>query len=984
MEISWLYPDMSLVAVAATTPVPHANARLVDAAALQRELESQIEGEVRFDAVSRALYSTDASVYQIHPLGVVVAKSREDLIRIVRIASQFRCPITLRGGGTAQAGQSIGAGLQVDTSKYYNQILELNLEERWVRVQPGIVLDELNAALRPHGFRFAPDVSTANRASIGGMMANNSSGARSFLYGKTIDHVLEQEVLLADGSVARFRPLNAAELDAAMQGDSLEAECYRTVHRLGSECADEVDRRYPKILRRVGGYNLDEFTATGRPFNLAKMMVGSEGTLGVVLEAKLNLVPLPKAKAVLVVQFQDLLEALAAAPLILQHHPSACEVMDKFILDHTYLSPNLQRVRETFIEGDPGAILCIEFYDDLKENLPARLDACEQDLVRNNFGYRYFHALELPEQARVWNLREAALGLSMTMKEDSKSLSFVEDTAVAPEKLRDYIERFMQLIAKHDTKAGVYAHASVGCLHVRPVVNMKTEAGVRKFEAIANDVADLVLEFGGALSGEHGDGLVRSPFMQKMFGPVIYEAFRTIKRTFDPEGIFNPGKIVDSPPLTENLRFGAGYVSPNPRTFFDYSEYGGMGGAVEMCSGLGVCRKTLEGTMCPSYMATREETHATRGRANVLRLAMGGKLGSAGLGDQGVYEALDLCLECRACKAECPVGVDMARFKSEFLAGYWQTYGTPLHAQMLGNVRTFAKFGSPFAGMVNWMSATKPVRMLNEAIFGIDHRRTLPALSGRTFESRVRGRGKADAGVLLFNDTFTNFYDPEIGVAVWDVLEAAGLTVGLAPNHCCGRPLISKGLLTKARSQALRNSESLYAAASAGKKIVFCEPSCLSAVREDAPSLLRGENQKKARVVADACVLFEEFAAGLKLPLKTGPPKILLHGHCHQKSMGLLPAAKTLLERIPGSTVVDLDAGCCGMAGSFGYSKEHFEVSKQIGERRLLPQVRGKDPSSAVVAAGTSCRHQIHDFTQETAVHPAVLLQSLIIKNAAR
>jgi FAD/FMN-containing dehydrogenase/Fe-S oxidoreductase len=975
---------MSLVAVAATTPVPHANARLVDATALQRELESQIEGEVRFDAVSRALYSTDASVYQIHPLGVVVAKSREDLIRIVRIASRFRCPITLRGGGTAQAGQSIGAGLQVDTSKYYNQILELNLEERWVRVQPGIVLDELNAALRPHGFRFAPDVSTANRASIGGMMANNSSGARSFLYGKTIDHVLEQEVVLADGVVTRFRPLNAAELDAAMQGDSLEAECYRTVHRLAAECADEVDRRYPKILRRVGGYNLDEFTAPSRPFNLAKMMVGSEGTLGVVLEAKLNLVPLPNAKAVLVVQFADLLEALAAAPLILQHHPSACEVMDKFILDHTYLSPNLQRVRETFIEGNPGAILCIEFYDDLKENLPPRLNACEQDLVRNNFGYRYFHALELPEQARVWNLREAALGLSMTMKEDSKSLSFVEDTAVAPEKLRDYIERFMQLIAKHDTKAGVYAHASVGCLHVRPVVNMKTEAGVRKFEAIANDVADLVLEFGGALSGEHGDGLVRCPFMQKMFGPVIYDAFRTIKRTFDPEGIFNPGKIVDSPPLIENLRFGAGYVSPNPRTFFDYSEYGGMGGAVEMCSGLGVCRKTLEGTMCPSYMATREETHATRGRANVLRLAMGGKLGSAGLGDKGVYEALDLCLECRACKAECPVGVDMARFKSEFLAGYWQTYGTPLHAQMLGNVRTFAKLSSPFAGVVNWMSATKPVRMLNEAIFGIDHRRTLPALSSRTFASQVRGRGKADPGVLLFNDTFTNFYDPEIGVAVWDVLEAGGLTVGLAPNHCCGRPLISKGLLTKARAQAVRNSESLYAAASAGKKIVFCEPSCLSAVREDAPSLLRGENQRKARVVADACVLFEEFAAGLELPLRSGPPKILLHGHCHQKSMGLLPAAKALLERIPGSTVVDLDAGCCGMAGSFGYSKEHFEVSKQIGERRLLPQVRGKDPSSAVVAAGTSCRHQIHDFTNETAVHPAVLLRSLIIKNAAR
>jgi FAD/FMN-containing dehydrogenase/Fe-S oxidoreductase len=967
-----------LVGLETTTPVPHANARLVDFAALERELRAQIEGEVRFDALTRALYSTDASVYQIEPAGVVVAKSREDLIKIVHLSRRFRCPITMRGGGTAQAGQSIGAGLIIDTSKYYNQILELNVEERWARVQPGIVLDELNAQLKTHGLRFAPDVSTASRASIGGMMANNSSGARSFLYGKTIDHVLEQEVLLADGSVVHFGPMDRAQVESAMQGDTLEANCYRTVQRLGVQLADEVDRRFPKVLRRVGGYNLDEFTDQSKPFNLAKMMVGSEGTLGVVLEAKLNLVPLPKHKAVLVVQFKDLLEALGATPRILLHKPSACEVMDKFILDHTYLSPDLQRTRETFIEGDPGAILCIEFYDDTKEKLPLRLNACEEDLVRNGLGYRYFHALEAPQQARVWHLREAALGLSMTMKEDSKSLSFVEDTAVAPEKLRDYIDRFMQLIRKHETSAGVYAHASVGCLHVRPVVNMKTELGIRKFEAIANDVADLVLEFGGALSGEHGDGLVRSPFMRKMFGPVLYEAFRTIKRTFDPEGIFNPGKIVDSPPLTENLRFGACYVSPNPRTWFDYSEYGGLGGAVEMCSGLGACRKTLEGTMCPSYMATKEEMHVTRGRANVLRQAMNGKLAGSGLDDKGVYQALDLCLECRACKAECPVGVDMARFKSEFLAGYWQTYGTPLHAQMLGNVRTFLEKSSGVAGMMNWATSSKPVRMLNEAVFGIDQRRTLPAMARRTFASQVKGRGSQKAEVLLFNDTFTNYYDPEIGVAVWDVLAASGMTIGLAPNQCCGRPLISKGLLAKARVQAKRNADALYAAASTGKKIVFAEPSCLSAVKEDAPSLLRGEEQKRAQVVADACVLFEEYAAGLDLPLKAGPAKILLHGHCHQKSMGLLPPAKALLEKIPGTTVVDLDAGCCGMAGSFGYSKEHYEVSRQIGERKLFPQVRAKDSSSPVVAAGTSCRHQIHDFTQETAIHPAILLKSLL------
>jgi FAD/FMN-containing dehydrogenase/Fe-S oxidoreductase len=966
---------MNLVSV--ETPAPHANVRLVDVALLRRELETQIEGEVRFDAVSRALYSTDASVYKMEPLGAVIVKSREDLIRAVRIAQRFRCPVTLRGGGTSQAGQAIGEGLQIDTSKYYNRILELNLEERWARVEPGIVLDELNAQLRPHGLRFAPDVSTASRATIGGMMANNSSGARSVMYGKTIDHVIEQQVILADGSLAHFRALSDSELEDCLRGDTFEAKCYRTVHRLAVEHADEVERRFPKVLRRVMGYNLDEFTRPGRPFNLAKLMVGSEGTLGVVLEAKLNLVPLPKAKAVLVVQFRDLLEALAATPLILKHAPSAVEVMDSFILNHTRLSPNLQRMRETFVEGDPGAILCIELYDESQERLMPRLDALENDLRAGGFGYRCYRAIDPAAQGRVWSLREAALGLSMTMKEDAKSLSFVEDTAVAPEKLRDYIERFLALVRKHETSAGVYAHASVGCLHVRPVVNMKTADGVRKFEAIAEDVADLVLEFGGALSGEHGDGFVRSPFMRKMFGPALYEAFRTIKRTFDPDGIFNPGKIVDPPPLTANLRFGAGYVSPNPKTFFDYSEYGGMGGAVEMCSGLGACRKKLDGTMCPSYMATRDEAHTTRGRANVLRIAMTGGLSDAGLSDQQVYDVLDLCLECRACKAECPVGVDMARFKSEFLAGHWETYGTPLHAKLLGNVRAVAESGSRFAPLVNWISGTKAVRLLNEGVFGIDHRRTLPRLAAKPLTALApKTHGNPDA--LLFNDTFTNFYDPEMGLAALEVIESAGVKAGLAPNRCCGRPLISKGLLAKAREHALENTHALYDRAKAGANFVFCEPSCLSAVREDAPSLLRGEDQRRARVVAQACLLFEEYAAQLPLRLKNGPPRILLHGHCHQKSMGLVAAAKSLLEKIPGTTVVDLDAGCCGMAGSFGYSKDHFEVSRVIGERRLFPEVRAKDASTVVAAAGTSCRHQIHDFTGEQAIHPAVLLRSLL------
>ncbi|MBI4522110.1 MAG: FAD-binding protein, partial [Gemmatimonadetes bacterium] len=840
-------------------------------------------------------------------------------------------------------------------------------------------LDELNARLKPHGLRFAPDISTASRATIGGMMANNSSGARSVYYGKTIDHVLEQEVALADGSVAHFRPLSADELASASAGESFEAACYRAVRRLASEHAGEIARRFPNVLRRVGGYNLDEFVKPDRPVNLSKLMVGSEGTLGVVLAAKLNLVPLPAAKAVLAIQFADLLESLAATPLILRHGPSAVEVMDKFILDHTRQNAALDQLRRSFVDGDPGALLCVEFYGDRDEDLPPRLAALERDLRDHGFGYRYHHALDLPGQARIWSLREAALGLSMAMKDDGKSLSFVEDTAVAPERLHDYIARFLAIIRRHGTTAGVYAHASVGCLHVRPVVNLKTEAGVRTFEAIANEIADLALEYGGALSGEHGDGLVRSPFIPKMFGPAIYQAFCEIKRTFDPDGIFNPGKIVDAPPLTDNLRYGAGYTAATPDTFFDYSDYGGLAGAVEMCSGLGVCRKTLDGTMCPSYMATREEAHSTRGRANALRLVLAGRLAESGLGDEGMYGVLDLCLECRACRAECPVGVDVGRFKSEFLADYWRRHGTPLHARLFGNARAVARWGSRLAPLSNWLMNAAPVRPLNEWLFGLDRRRRLPKFHRQTLARRApRTDGPLDA--ILFNDTFTNHCDPDVGLAAIDVLAAAGIRAGLVPHGCCGRPQISKGLLADARALARANTEALYAHAAEGRKIVFCEPSCLSALREDVPAIVGGEARRRALVVARSAVLFEELLdeVGDRLSLRPGPSKILLHGHCHQKAMGLLAPAKALLSRIPGAVVVDLDAGCCGMAGSFGYTKDHFDVSRQMAERRLLPAVRSRRPDEVVVAAGTSCRHQVKDFTGDEAVHPAVLLRRLL------
>jgi Fe-S oxidoreductase len=647
--------------------------------------------------------------------------------------------------------------------------------------------------------------------------------------------------------------------------------------------------------------------------------------------------------------------------------------MDKFILDHTRQSPTLDRIRNSLIEGDPGAVLCVELYDESAEALLPRLDALERDLRQHQFGYRSHRALDLAEQARIWNLRESALGLSMAMKEDAKSVAFVEDTAVAPEKLRAYIERFLGIVRRHQTSAGVYAHASVGCLHVRPVVNLKTEQGIQKFESIANEVSDLVLEFGGALSGEHGDGLVRSPFMQKMFGAELYEAFRSVKRTFDPIGILNPGKIVDSPPLTANLRFGSGYRTPTPATYFDYSEYGGLGGAVEMCSGLGVCRKRREGTMCPSYMATGEEAHSTRGRANVLRLAMAGRLGEAGLGEQGVYDVLDLCLECRACKSECPVGVDVARFKSEFLADYQNRHGVPLAARLMGNLPEVARWGSRSPALANRIASSRTVRWAAERFLGIDRRRRLPYWRTGTAPAVER-----EADILLFHDTFTKYYEPEIATAALEVFKAAGLRAGVAPNLCCGRTLISKGLLSQARELAARNIARLVGLVRGGIRLVFCEPSCLSAMREDVPSLLRGELQQQARMVADACVSFEEALAALPLELSERRARILLHGHCHQRAMGLVPASVALLSRIPGARVVDLDAGCCGMAGSFGYSKDHYEVSRQIAERKLLPALRNREAGDIVVASGFSCRHQVSDFAAVDALHPASLIRGLL------
>ena len=960
------------------------------AGSLQKALERAIDGDVRFDRVSRALYATDASVYQIEPLGVVIPRSQDAVVEAVKIAAQHGIPITPRGGGTSQAGQSIGSGLVLDTSKHLNRILEINPEQRWARVEPGVVLDELNAALRPHQLRFAPDVSSASRATLGGMMANNSSGARSILYGKTIDHVRGVRVVLSDARAADFRPVDRPRHDVE-RGDSIEARAYRAVPSLARRHAAEIEKRFPKLLRRVGGYNLDAFTDPDAPIDLSRIIIGSEGTLGFIIEATLGLVPLPAQKTVLTIEFDHLLDALAATPLILHHRPSAVEVMDDFILSHAKSHPLLETQRRAMLSADGSSLLCVEFYGDRVDELTMRMHQVERDLEVLK-PRRIRRVIDPATQAAIWSFREAALGLSTAMKSDAKAISFVEDTAVVPHKLRDYIERFIKIVKRHGTTAGVYAHASVGCLHVRPVINLKTADGVAKFEAIANEVADLVLEYGGALSGEHGDGLVRGAFNEKMFGSTLYQAFREVKKTFDPDGIFNPGRIVDTPPITSHLRYGAGYVTPEPATVFDFREFDGFGRAVEMCSGVGLCRKTRDGTMCPSYMVTREEAHSTRGRANTLRLAMNGQLGDRQLSDMGVLAVLDLCLECRACKSECPVGVDMARYKSEFLSGYWDRHGLSAQARAFGGAHDAAAVGSALAPLSNALAASAIGKWLAEKTLGVDRRRSLPTWTRRTLRKQLapptfrprRTASTATPAALLFVDTFTNYSDPQIGRSAIDVMTAAGIVTGVAPNHCCGRPLISQGRLREARKLAQANVHALYDAARRGQAIVFVEPSCLSAVREDAPDLLSGELQRRARVVAHQALLFEDYlerelAAGrATLNLSAGPSSILLHPHCHQRAMGLATPAKLLLSRVPSATVTDLDAGCCGMAGSFGYTSDHYEVSKAIGERKLLPAARALGLGGVLVAAGTSCRHQVADFAGVEAQHPAVLLRSLL------
>ncbi len=949
---------------------------------LEHDLRRVVEGEARFDRMTCLLYATDASIYQIEPIGVVFPRHAGDVQAVLEVANRHGAPILPRGAGTSLAGQTVGHAVVLDFSRHMNRVLEVNPEEGWARVQPGVVQDELNARVRPLGLLFGPDTATANRATLGGMTGNNSAGAHSVVYGKTVDHVLELTVLLSDGTQAVFTPLGPAELEAKQAGNGLEARIYDEVERIVLEHREEILARYPKLMRRVSGYNLDEFVK-GESFNLAKLVVGSEGTLVTVVEARVRLVRRPLATSLAVVHFHELQEALVASPAVLESRPYALEMVDKLILDLAKGSLEHARRRTRFVQGDPGAILLVEYAGESEAEARAKAEALEARTRAGRLGYATVVALDPEAQQNIWKVRKAGQGLLIGMKGERKPIAFVEDTAVAPEKLPEFVSRFKATVERYGTMAGYYGHCSVGCLHIRPLVNLKRADEVAKMRAMAEEIVGLVMEFGGALSGEHGDGLARGQWNERLFGPRLYQAFREVKAAFDPKGLMNPGKIVDCPPMTENLRYGPAYRTWEPPALLDFSDQGGFAAAVEMCNGVGACRKRLEGTMCPSYMATGDEEHSTRGRANALRAVLSGALAKEEFTGRRLYEVLDLCLECKACKAECPANVDMAKLKYEFLAHYYRANGLPLRNRLFGRIETLNRLGSRLAPLSNWVAGSAPSRWLLERVVGVDRRRPLPAFARQPFTAWFRRHTPGGDGrlgrVALFWDTFVTYNAPGIGVAATRFLEAAGYRVLLPEKRCCGRPLISKGMLREAKAHAEWNVARLLPLVEEGIPVVGLEPSCLLTLRDEYVDLLR---TPAARRVAERSFLLEEFLqreeeAWKGLTFAPAPGRVLLHGHCHQKALaGTAPTVAAL--RRAGYEVEEVDAGCCGMAGAFGFEREHYDLSLAIANRRLVPAVKAAGGSVEVSAPGVSCRQQIEHTTGRRAKHPAELLWSAL------
>jgi FAD/FMN-containing dehydrogenase/Fe-S oxidoreductase len=937
---------------------------------LETRLRRDTGAAVLFDRFSRGRYSTDASIYQIEPLGVVVPKSQADLEAAIAIAGEAGVPVLMRGGGTSQCGQTVGEALVVDCSKHLNRIIAFDAETRQVTVEPGLVLDRLNGFLKAHKLFFPVDVSTAAQATLGGMAGNNSCGSRSIRYGNMVHNVAGIDAIMADGTRHRF-----AEVPGNLDGlDAADRALTQDLRAIASRHAQAIDERFPKLLRRVGGYNIDMVPAEGG--NLARLLVGSEGTLAAFSRLTLDLQPIPAHRTLGVCHFPTFYAAMDATQHIVALDPSAVELVDRTLIELATAIPIYASSMARFIRGQPAAVLLVEFAGEDGDEQRRKLRQLVELMADLGFPDAVVEATDPAFQAEIWEVRKAGLNIVMSMKGDGKPVSFIEDCAVELKDLAEYTDRLTEVFHKHGTTGTWYAHASVGTLHVRPILNLKLEEEAKKMRAIAEEAFAMVREYKGSHSGEHGDGLVRSEFHRPMFGDELVEAFGEIKRRFDPEGRFNPGKIVDPPKMDDRalFRFKPGYRTDMPATALDWSDWGGFAGAVEMCNNNGACRKFDAGTMCPSFRVTGDEQHLTRGRANTLRLAISGQLGPDALTDPAMAETLSLCVACKGCKRECPTGVDMARMKTEVTYHYRKRHGLPLKERLIAYLPRYAPWAARLAPLLNLRDRVPGLTSLSESWLGFAARRPLPKWRRDRYRPIMSGDGEA-GDVVLLPDTFSTWFEPENARAAERVLASAGYRVHVPAAGgrplCCGRTFLAAGLVDQAREEARRTLAALQPALEAGWPILGLEPSCLFGLRDEWTVLGLGDDRPAAKAMLVEEFLSQEAKAGrLNLPLKRLPQRrALLHGHCHQKAFAAMGAVEGVLRLIPDLEVRTVTSSCCGMAGAFGYDARTYDVSMQMGELSLLPAVRAADADTLIVADGTSCRQQIRDGAGREAEH---------------
>lgn len=966
-------------------------------------LSDDMDGEVRVDPVTRQLYSTDASVYQELPIAVAIPTSSADVQKLIHFANEYDLGLIPRTAGTSLAGQVVGSGLVVDVGQSLNRILEVNVDEQWVRVEPGVVRDELNIELAKHNLMFGPETSSSNRAMIGGMVGNNSCGSNSIAFGTTRENTIELKGFLSDGSEAVFTELSDDEFNEKCQLDSLEGEIYRGVLEQfeSQEVQQEITNSFPKaeITRRNTGYAIDRlidssvFGRSRSKFNFCQLLVGSEGTLFFATEIKLRLIPLPPPeRGLLCAHFDNVADALKANVIATRYKLYSSELIDRKVLEGAARN-SLQRENLSVLEGDPDAILIMELRGDSSQSVDLQVQQIQEELRTNDLGYA-LPLLTGSDIDKIWSLRRAGLGVAASVVGDTKPVALIEDAAVTIDDLPDYIADVDRLLReKYQCECVFYGHAGSGELHLRPVLNLKSSKGRKKFRQIAIDVANCVKRYRGSLSGEHGDGRLRGEFLEWMVGERCYQLLRSTKTLFDPRNIFNPGKIVDAPPMDESLRFtDASQSEDESKTLFDFQETQGLRRAAEMCSGSGDCRKTVKsgGTMCPSYMATRNEADTTRARANMLRHVLSKE--NASLADEQLKDVMDLCLACKGCKAECPSNVDVAKMKGEFLQAYHDANGIPKRARLLADIHRMNRWGARFPRLANATLDGAVVSRLFKRMYGFTQKRNLPRFARvnliKWFKGhKVHENAGQNGTVHFFGDEFTSYSEPDVGVAAIELLERLGWRVELVSELESGRASVSQGQLRKARETASHNVEHLHRIVSQQTPLISVEPSAILTFRDEYPDLLRGSEKEKAKRLAASCLTLEEFldqgvqnglVAREKFHERT--QVIRLHGHCHQKSLvGMVPTIRCL--QIPkGYRVRLIPSGCCGMAGSFGYEEEHYQLSMQIGELVLFPTVRNEPADHLICATGASCRQQILDGTERASLHPAQILRQALIE----